>query len=126
MDGEGGGGGGGGSGGSDDDAFLLFKQSHVEIQCRLTAQLEDADARAHSLLVSYQQEEAVTQRQRAHIEQLQARVDELEKENTRLRNEAAAAHANANATPALAGPHETADSEPAADPVGAPSTEDVH
>jgi GNAT superfamily N-acetyltransferase len=69
----------------DAESFQLFKQTSVEIQLRLTAQLEDADKRAHSLLVSYQQEEAITRRQQDQLDTLHAHIALLQQEINDLR-----------------------------------------
>jgi len=88
--------------GSTDEAFALFKQTSVEVQLRLTAALEDADQRAHSLLVSFQHEEERTREQQEQIQRMQAQIDELKRENEQLRAAAAAGTAAAPAAAAAA------------------------
>jgi GNAT superfamily N-acetyltransferase len=88
----------GSCGGASAEDFTLFKQTSIEIQLRLTAALEDADKRAHSLLVSYQHEEEKTRSQAEQMQRMQAQIEELQRQNQELQAATAAVSAASSAS----------------------------
>ena len=118
-----GGGNGGGQHvfGSSSEEFQLFKQTNVEIQLRLGAQLEDAEARVEALQGSCAEAQAAALAQQQLIQELQRALRESEEKNARLELALAAATAAAADTAAAAaappqGPPSCADAGAASDP----------
>jgi len=98
--------------GNSSEEFQLFKQTNVEIQLRLGAQLEDAEARVEALRGSCAEAQAAALAQQQLIQELQRALRESEEKNARLELALAAATAAAADTAATAAAAAAAASSP--------------